>query len=85
MSSAPAMGFQSSPEMERFLCGRLLDAAQPIAERFRALFSLRNLRGDAPRQALLQGIVSHRFSSCWPAGISSAAVLSKPLVSLGGE
>jgi deoxyhypusine monooxygenase len=64
MSSAPATGFESSPEMERFLCGRLLDAAQPIAERFRALFSLRNLRGDAPRQALLQGLVSLRFSSC---------------------
>lgn len=40
--------------MERFLCERLLDAAQPITERFRALFSLRNLRGDAPRCALLQ-------------------------------
>uniref|UniRef100_A0A0D3HWZ0 Deoxyhypusine hydroxylase n=1 Tax=Oryza barthii TaxID=65489 RepID=A0A0D3HWZ0_9ORYZ len=40
--------------MEGFLCDRLLDAAQPIAERFRALFSLRNLRGDAPRRALLQ-------------------------------
>jgi deoxyhypusine monooxygenase len=42
--------------MERFLCERLLDAEQPIAERFRALFSLRNLRGDAPRRALLQGL-----------------------------
>ncbi|XP_062220762.1 deoxyhypusine hydroxylase-B isoform X2 [Phragmites australis] len=46
--------FEPSPEMERFLCERLLDAKQPIAERFRALFSLRNLRGDAPRRALLQ-------------------------------
>uniref|UniRef100_A0ACD5YVI6 Uncharacterized protein n=1 Tax=Avena sativa TaxID=4498 RepID=A0ACD5YVI6_AVESA len=57
-TDSPAMGapgaFDSSPEMERFLCGRLLDAEQPIAERFRALFSLRNLRGDGPRQALLQ-------------------------------
>ncbi|KAM0845666.1 hypothetical protein ACQ4PT_056212 [Festuca glaucescens] len=53
-AESPAMWFESSPEMERFLCGRLLDAAQPIAERFRALFSLRNLRGDAPCQALLQ-------------------------------
>lgn len=44
--------------MERFLCERLLDAEQPIAERFRALFSLRNLRGDAPRRALLQGFTS---------------------------
>jgi len=40
--------------MERFLCERLLNTEQPIAERFRALFSLRNLRGDAPRRALLQ-------------------------------
>ncbi|VAI51632.1 unnamed protein product [Triticum turgidum subsp. durum] len=48
------MGFESSAETERFLCERLLDAAQPIAERFRALFSLRNLRGDGPRHALLQ-------------------------------
>lgn len=46
--------FESSPEMERFLCERLLNTEQPIAERFRALFSLRNLRGDAPRRALLQ-------------------------------
>ncbi|KAF7092158.1 hypothetical protein CFC21_094664 [Triticum aestivum] len=48
------MAFESSAETERFLCERLLDAAQPIAERFRALFSLRNLRGDGPRRALLQ-------------------------------
>ncbi|KAF6175034.1 hypothetical protein GIB67_039582 [Kingdonia uniflora] len=47
------MGFSSSPETEKFLCDRLLDNAQPISERFRALFSLRNLRGSAPRQALL--------------------------------
>ncbi|KAJ6826833.1 deoxyhypusine hydroxylase-B isoform X1 [Iris pallida] len=39
--------------MEQFLCDRLLDRKQPIAERFRALFSLRNLRGSAPRNALL--------------------------------
>ena len=51
------MAFESSAETERFLCERLLDAAQPIAERFRALFSLRNLRGDGPRRALLQGAV----------------------------
>jgi deoxyhypusine monooxygenase len=56
-AESPATGFESSPEMERFLCGRLLDAAQPIAERFRALFSLRNLRGDGPRRALLQGLL----------------------------
>ncbi|CAA0818688.1 Deoxyhypusine hydroxylase [Striga hermonthica] len=46
--------FQVSAETERFLCGQLLDQNQPIAERFRALFSLRNLRGAAPRNALIQ-------------------------------
>ncbi|KAG6502306.1 deoxyhypusine hydroxylase-B-like [Zingiber officinale] len=45
--------FESSPEMERFLCDRLLDGNQPISERFRALFSLRNLRGAGPREALI--------------------------------
>ncbi|XP_039135137.1 deoxyhypusine hydroxylase-B [Dioscorea cayenensis subsp. rotundata] len=45
--------FESTPEMEKFLCQRLLDRSQPIAERFRALFSLRNLRGPGPREALL--------------------------------
>ncbi|XP_010935762.1 deoxyhypusine hydroxylase-B [Elaeis guineensis] len=46
--------FQSSPEMERFLCERLIDQSQPISERFRALFSLRNLRGPGPREALIR-------------------------------
>ncbi|KAJ6825101.1 deoxyhypusine hydroxylase-B isoform X1 [Iris pallida] len=45
--------FEASPEMVQFLCDRLLDREQPISERFRALFSLRNLRGSAPRNALL--------------------------------
>ncbi|KAK9083395.1 hypothetical protein Scep_029866 [Stephania cephalantha] len=44
---------ESSPETEKFLCERLVDQSQPISERFRALFSLRNLRGSRPRQALL--------------------------------
>ncbi|CAH9104840.1 unnamed protein product [Cuscuta epithymum] len=39
--------------MEKVLCERLLDKNQPIAERFRALFSLRNLRGTGPRHALI--------------------------------
>lgn len=39
--------------MEKFLCERLLDAGQPISERFRALFSLRNLKGPGPRDALV--------------------------------
>ncbi|XP_060676395.1 deoxyhypusine hydroxylase isoform X2 [Ziziphus jujuba] len=47
------MGFESSPEMEKFLCERLLDPNQPISERFRVLFSLRNLKGPAPRNALI--------------------------------
>ncbi|EYU46477.1 hypothetical protein ABFS83_04G039100 [Erythranthe nasuta] len=46
--------FQVSPETEKFLCQQLLDQNQPISERFRALFSLRNLRGAAPRNALIQ-------------------------------
>ncbi|KAL6210666.1 hypothetical protein ACLB2K_015898 [Fragaria x ananassa] len=51
--AATATGFESSPEMVKFLCERLLDPAQPISERFRALFSLRNLKGAAPRNALI--------------------------------
>jgi hypothetical protein len=47
--------FGCSPEMEKFLCERLGDPAQPISERFRALFSLRNLKGPAPRNALIVG------------------------------
>ncbi|PON97359.1 Coatomer beta subunit [Trema orientale] len=39
--------------MEKFLCDRLLDPTQPISERFRALFSLRNLKGPGPRNALI--------------------------------
>ncbi|KAF8388207.1 hypothetical protein HHK36_026873 [Tetracentron sinense] len=45
--------FESSHETEKFLCERLLDPNQPISERFRALFSLRNLRGPAPLKALV--------------------------------
>ncbi|XP_049377690.1 deoxyhypusine hydroxylase-B [Solanum stenotomum] len=45
--------FKVSQEMEKFLCDRLLDQDQPISERFRALFSLRNLRGSGPRNALI--------------------------------
>ncbi|KAF5482370.1 hypothetical protein F2P56_002944 [Juglans regia] len=45
--------FGCSPGMEKFLCDRLGDPAQPISERFRALFSLRNLKGPAPRDALI--------------------------------
>ncbi|KAJ8623777.1 hypothetical protein MRB53_032307 [Persea americana] len=45
--------FEVKPETERFLCERLLDQKQPISQRFRALFSLRNLKGSAPRNALI--------------------------------
>lgn len=59
LSGGVAMGhenaFESSPAMERFLCERLLDRNQPISERFRALFSLRNLSGPGPREALIRG------------------------------
>ncbi|XP_038717092.1 deoxyhypusine hydroxylase isoform X2 [Tripterygium wilfordii] len=44
----------SSLPMEKFLCERLLDPTQPISERFRALFSLRNLKGAGPRDALIR-------------------------------
>ncbi|CAH8392478.1 unnamed protein product [Eruca vesicaria subsp. sativa] len=40
-------------DVEKFLCERLLDQSQPISERFRALFSLRNLKGPGPRNALI--------------------------------
>ncbi|KAL5561850.1 hypothetical protein UlMin_031597 [Ulmus minor] len=46
--------------MEIFLCDRLLDPSQSISERFRALFSLRNLKGPRPRDAL---IIATRDSS----------------------
>ncbi|ESQ44254.1 hypothetical protein EUTSA_v10006107mg [Eutrema salsugineum] len=39
--------------LEKFLCERLVDQSQPISERFRALFSLRNLKGPGPRNALI--------------------------------
>ncbi|WCJ28011.1 Deoxyhypusine hydroxylase [Euphorbia peplus] len=40
--------------MEQFLCDQLLDRTQPISDRFRALFSLRNLKGSASRHALIR-------------------------------
>ncbi|XP_075500849.1 deoxyhypusine hydroxylase-B [Primulina tabacum] len=46
--------FRVSAETESFLCKQLLDQNQPISERFRALFSLRNLRGSDARNALIQ-------------------------------
>eukprot|EP00262_Sarcandra_glabra_P017094 TRINITY_DN574_c0_g1_i1.p1 TRINITY_DN574_c0_g1~~TRINITY_DN574_c0_g1_i1.p1 ORF type:complete len:314 (+),score=69.15 TRINITY_DN574_c0_g1_i1:164-1105(+) len=50
---AAVHSFEVTPETEKFLCERLLDLKQPISERFRALFSLRNIRGSAPRYALM--------------------------------
>ncbi|KAK8936616.1 Deoxyhypusine hydroxylase-A [Platanthera zijinensis] len=46
--------FECTPEMEEFLCERLLDQSEPISERFRALFSIRNLKGLRPREALVR-------------------------------
>ncbi|EOA25554.1 hypothetical protein CARUB_v10018899mg [Capsella rubella] len=43
----------STVNLEKFLCERLVDQSQPISERFRALFSLRNLKGPGPRNALI--------------------------------
>lgn len=66
--------FVSSPDMESFLCDLLLDSTQPISERFRALFSLRNLKGPAPRNALIRGksklppllfFLIRTVSDCW--------------------
>ncbi|KAL8150775.1 hypothetical protein V2J09_020583 [Rumex salicifolius] len=51
---ASLSSFQAEPETIEFLCERLLDQSQPISERFRVLFSLRNLKGKEPRQALIQ-------------------------------
>ncbi|XP_059625990.1 deoxyhypusine hydroxylase isoform X2 [Cornus florida] len=45
--------FTVSYETEKFLCEQLLDQNQSISDRFRALFSLRNLRGTGPRDALI--------------------------------
>ncbi|GMH02359.1 hypothetical protein Nepgr_004198 [Nepenthes gracilis] len=45
--------FEAPLETVGHLCERLLDQTQPISERFRALFSLRNLRGKEPRDALI--------------------------------
>ncbi|KAK4281249.1 hypothetical protein QN277_012770 [Acacia crassicarpa] len=53
MASIGDGAFVSSPDMEKFLCELLLDSKQPISERFRALFSLRNLKGPSPRDALI--------------------------------
>ncbi|KAI9110192.1 hypothetical protein K1719_018634 [Acacia pycnantha] len=55
MASIGDGAFVSSPDMEKFLCKLLLDSMQPISERFRALFSLRNLKGPSPRDALILG------------------------------
>ncbi|KAJ6931294.1 deoxyhypusine hydroxylase-like [Populus alba x Populus x berolinensis] len=43
----------SRSNLEQFLFDRLLDQSQPIHERFRALFSLRNLKGPGPRNAFI--------------------------------
>ncbi|KAH6823431.1 xyloglucanase 113 [Perilla frutescens var. hirtella] len=48
--------------MERFLCERLLDEKLAISEQFRVLFSLRNLLGTAPRNALILDASSLRCS-----------------------
>lgn len=57
MGDGEATSFTASLEMEKFLCDRLLDQTQTISERFRALFSLRNLKGPGPRNALVLGLL----------------------------
>ncbi len=46
---------QQQHDMEVFLQQLLLDPNSPISDRWRALFTLRNLKGDGPRQALIKG------------------------------
>ncbi|KAM7256946.1 hypothetical protein ACFE04_012687 [Oxalis oulophora] len=53
MGSFDETTIATTVDMEKFLCDRLLDQTQPISERFRALFSLRNLKGSGPRNALI--------------------------------
>lgn len=55
IGDAVAADIYLSPEKLRFMCDLLLDQNQPISERFRALFSLRNLKGEGPRRALIIG------------------------------
>eukprot|EP01018_Ginkgo_biloba_P034187 Gb_33072 [translate_table: standard] len=50
-SALPA--FDASASTEQFLVDQLSDQSLPISQRFRALFSLRNLRGAIPREALI--------------------------------
>ncbi|KMZ65276.1 Deoxyhypusine hydroxylase [Zostera marina] len=48
--------FRSSSEMEKFLCDLLLDQSHHISERYRALFSLRNIQGAGSREALIRAM-----------------------------
>eukprot|EP00252_Welwitschia_mirabilis_P024542 TRINITY_DN731_c0_g1_i1.p1 TRINITY_DN731_c0_g1~~TRINITY_DN731_c0_g1_i1.p1 ORF type:complete len:346 (+),score=71.37 TRINITY_DN731_c0_g1_i1:65-1039(+) len=50
---SPSPAFETSDEMQRFLSETLLDQTLPISQRFRALFTLRNLQGPLPLQALI--------------------------------
>jgi deoxyhypusine monooxygenase len=50
-TSLPA--FEASESTQQFLADKLVDQTLPISERFRALFSLRNLTGSIPREALI--------------------------------
>jgi deoxyhypusine monooxygenase len=47
---------QQQHDMEVFLQQLLLDPNSPISDRWRALFTLRNLKGDGPRQALIKAM-----------------------------
>lgn len=46
--------FPTALVTQQFLVDQLLDESLPISQRFRALFSLRNLRGAGPRDALIR-------------------------------
>ncbi|GAV61574.1 HEAT_2 domain-containing protein [Cephalotus follicularis] len=52
-TTTPESSSRPENDMQQLLCDRLLDPTQPISERFRALFSLRNLKGPVPRNALV--------------------------------
>ncbi|KFK35042.1 hypothetical protein AALP_AA5G226600 [Arabis alpina] len=53
MESNGSVSLTDKIDLEKFLCERLVEQSQPISERFRALFSLRNLKGPGPRNALI--------------------------------
>lgn len=67
----------STVNLEKILCERLVDQSQPISERFRALFSLRNLKGPGPRNALILGLFYHCCSKSYLSYMNSTCTRNK--------